>query len=113
MYDKASQIKLLGKEIEKQKRIFRKHMGKAINPDGSEEYRDAKSKFDAADRKIKDLDKELARLVTDGEPLDPVEFHERFPYLGRKPKKQKSKLSNEIPAGAQINPSQSKVKHSG
>lgn len=66
MTAKDRAIAILGKELEKQKVIFKKHMGRAINPDGSDEYLAAKAKFDGADRKIKESEKELARIVTGG-----------------------------------------------
>ena len=110
MYDKDSQIKILNMELARQNAIFRKYMGRAINPNNSDEYKEAKTKFDAADRRIKELDKELARLVTGGDPLSPHEFEGRFPYLRKQSKQRKSKKQKNVPAGTQIQPSQSKVK---
>ena len=52
---------------DEQRAIFQKYMGRAINPDYSEEYKEAKKKFDAADRMIKALDKEIAELITASE----------------------------------------------
>ena len=93
---KDRHIAKLGKELEKQKAIFHAHMGRGTNPDGSDEYWEAKAKFDAADRKIKKLEKELARLITGGKPLDPPSFANEFPDLNAE--------------GTQTQPSQSKVK---
>ncbi|MHA1480886.1 MAG: hypothetical protein ACTSQZ_05645 [Candidatus Thorarchaeota archaeon] len=64
---KSQQIKKLGQELSKQKGIFQKHAGRAINPDGSDAYWAAKGKFDAADRKIKEIEKEIAHLLTGGD----------------------------------------------
>ena len=98
MRDKDSQIAKLGKELGKQKTIFKENSYRAINPDGSNEYWAAKAKFDRADRKIKKLEKELARLITGGKPLDPPRFAEEFFPVGAN-----------APAGVHSKPSQSKV----
>lgn len=50
-----------------QKAIFQKYSGRVINPDGSDEYKEAKKKFDRADRMIKMLDVEIAQLLTQQE----------------------------------------------
>ncbi|MHA1961213.1 MAG: hypothetical protein ACW99U_13380 [Candidatus Thorarchaeota archaeon] len=71
MGDKEELVKMLNAELSKQKAIFEKNAGRAINPDGSEEYWAAKAAFDSADRKIKSLEKELARILTDEEAYDP------------------------------------------
>jgi hypothetical protein len=110
MTAKDRTIAILSKELEKQKAIFRKHMGRAINPDGSDEYKEAKTEFDAADRKIKELDKEIARIVTGGTPLSPKELKEKFPYLPKRSKKRQAKKKSTSPAGQQTQPSQSKVR---
>ncbi len=94
---KDRHIARLGKELEKQKAIFHANAGRGTNPDGSDEYWEAKAKFDAADRKIKKLEKELARLITGGKPLDPPSFEIEFPDL-------------KDAEGTQTQPSQSKVK---
>ncbi|MHA1907459.1 MAG: hypothetical protein ACW98Y_09215 [Candidatus Thorarchaeota archaeon] len=94
---KDRQIARLGKQLEKAKVIFLAQAGRATNPDGSDEYWAAKKKFDAADRKIKKLEKELARLITGGEPLDAPSFDNKFPDL-------------DDTDGLQSQPSQSKVK---
>lgn len=72
MGNKEDLIEMLGKELAKQKAIFQANAGRAINPDGSDEYWAAKAKFDGADRKIISLDKELARLITEEEAYDPT-----------------------------------------
>ena len=119
MKDKDSQIAILGKELEKQKQIFLANMGRGTNPDGSDEYWEAKAKFDAADRKIKELDKELARLITGGTPLPPPEFRDKFPFAKKKATKRKVGKKGAATVkgpsgphssdGTQIQPSQSKV----
>ena len=70
--DKTAQIKKLGRELGKQKAIFKKNAGRAINPDGSEAYWKAKKAFDAADRRIKEIEKELARLHLSKSTQSPV-----------------------------------------
>ncbi len=59
---------VLGEELSKQKAIFKKYAGRAINPDGSDAYWEAKKKFDAADRQIKAIEKELAKIALASEP---------------------------------------------
>ncbi|MHA1636503.1 MAG: hypothetical protein ACTSUB_00665 [Candidatus Thorarchaeota archaeon] len=58
----------LGKELSKQKAIFQENAGRAINPDGSDAYWEAKGKFDAADRQIKAIEQELAKIALASEP---------------------------------------------
>ena len=72
MGNKEDLIAMLGEELSKQKAIFQKHAGRVINPDNSPEYEAAKKSFDAADRKIKSLEKEIARLMTEEEAYDPT-----------------------------------------
>ena len=98
---REAQIGMLGKERERQHKIFTDNMGRATNPDGSDEYWEAKEKFDRADRKMKEIEKEIARLTTGGKPLSPSEFENKFPS------------NKNIPPGSQIQPSQTKVKLSG
>lgn len=52
----------LGRMLAKQKAIFDKYAGRVISPDNSEEYWEAKKKFDAADKAIKVIEKELAEI---------------------------------------------------
>ena len=104
MTAKRKAIAILSKELENQKTIFQEHMGRAINPDGSEAYWLAKTQFDAADKKIKELEKEIARIITGGTPPSPQEIEEKFPYIKKK---------SAPPAGTQNQPSQSKVKLGG
>ena len=72
MSTKEDLIEMLSKELARQRAIFQKHQGRVINPDNSPEYDAAKTAFDAADRKIKALDKEIARLITEEEAYDPT-----------------------------------------
>jgi hypothetical protein len=72
MVDKQALIDILGTEIKVQRGIMMKHQGRAINPDNTPEYHEAKTAFDAADRKIKTLEKEIARLLTEEEAYDPT-----------------------------------------
>ncbi|MFW9849629.1 MAG: hypothetical protein ACFFF4_10820 [Candidatus Thorarchaeota archaeon] len=72
MTTKEDLIEILREEMNRQRAIFNKHAGRAINPDNSPEYAAAKEAFDAADRKIKSLDKEIARLLTEEEAYDPT-----------------------------------------
>jgi hypothetical protein len=72
MVSKEDLIEMLSKEITRQRAIFNKHSARVINPDNSPEYKAAKEAFDAADRKIKSLDKEIARLLTEEEAYDPT-----------------------------------------
>lgn len=41
-----------------------KHAPRAINPDNSEEYKNAKRGFDAAYKNIQDIEKQIAYLLT-------------------------------------------------
>ncbi len=72
MGNKEDLIAMLGEELSKQKAIFQKHQGRVINPDNSPEYETAKKAFDDADRKIKSLEKEIAKLLTEEEAYDPT-----------------------------------------
>ena len=65
-------LKVLKKEKSKQQGIFNKHAPKAINP-SSEGYEEALKAFNEADRKIKDLDKSIAYLITE-ETYEPTIF---------------------------------------
>ena len=67
---KEALIAMLGRQREKQVTIFRANMGRGTNPDGSEAYWEAKKKFDDADRAIKAIEKELAKLQTEPEYYD-------------------------------------------
>ena len=60
---KKTRLEQLRREWKKQKGIFNKYAGRAINPDGSEGYWEAKAKFDDADRRIKEIEKEIAHLL--------------------------------------------------
>ncbi len=72
MGTKEDLIAMLGRELGKQKAIFKENAYRGTNPDGSDEYWEAKAKFDAADRKIKSLEKELAYLTCEEEAYDPT-----------------------------------------
>ncbi len=61
---KQEVLKVLKKEKSRQQGIFNKHAPKAINPT-SEGYGEALKAFNEADRKIKDLDKSIAYLITE------------------------------------------------
>ena len=65
-------LKVLKKEKSKQQGIFNKHAPKAINP-SSEGYDEALTAFNEADRKIKELDKQIAYLITE-ETYEPTIF---------------------------------------
>ncbi|MGY5881206.1 MAG: hypothetical protein RTV31_13200 [Candidatus Thorarchaeota archaeon] len=67
---KEALIAMLGRERAKQHKIFRENMGRGTNPDGSDEYWEAKKKFDTADRIMKAIEKELANLQTEPEYYD-------------------------------------------
>ncbi len=96
---REAQIGMLGAQRARHHKIFRDNMGRGTNPDGSKEYWEAKKKFDKADRKMKEIEKEIARLTTGGKPLSPSEFEKKFPHAGAN-----------MPPGVQTQPSQSKVK---
>ncbi|MDF1539928.1 MAG: hypothetical protein P1Q69_13610 [Candidatus Thorarchaeota archaeon] len=49
--------------MSRQKKIFDDNAWRVIDPDNSAEYWAAKRKFDAADRRIKQIEKKIARLV--------------------------------------------------
>jgi len=72
MGNKEDLIAMLGKERARQHKIFTENMGRGTNPDGSDAYWEAKKKFDDADRKLKAIEKELARLQTEEEAYDPT-----------------------------------------
>ncbi len=57
-------IRILGAELSKQKAIMDKHSARAINPDGSKEYEQAKEAFDNAHRQIRELEDKIAYLQT-------------------------------------------------
>ncbi len=66
--DKEEILEVLYAELSKQKAIFQANMGRAINPDGSDEYDTAKTAFDGADRRIKEIEKEIAHIKEEMEP---------------------------------------------
>ncbi len=47
--------------------IFKKYQSRVINPDNTDEYKEAKTAFDQADRTIKAIDLDIAILLTEGE----------------------------------------------
>ena len=106
MVDKI-RIKKLHEEIAKQKEIFLKHAPRAINPDGSDEYKAAKKAFDAADRRIKEIEKELVQLQQ-GTPPPPSSLPKSGSPSDRREVKGKQK-SKHAPPGVQMKPSQAKV----
>jgi hypothetical protein len=55
-------IKELEKELMKQKAIFDKHAPKVINPDNTPAYKTAKKKFDAAYKRMGEIEKEIEQL---------------------------------------------------
>ncbi len=57
-------LDMLNALLNEQKEIFQNYQGRVINPDNSEEYKEAKRVFDQADRLIKQLEHEIAFLVT-------------------------------------------------
>ena len=83
--ERQRQIEALQEGLKRQKAIFNKYAGRVINPDNSEEYQEAKKKFDEADRRIKAIEKELARLIAGEEPeiYEPSIFEKMFHYLGK------------------------------
>lgn len=58
-------LRILSAEQSKQKAIMNKHSGRAMNPDGSEEYKIAKKAFDNAYRRVKDLGDRISWLLTE------------------------------------------------
>ena len=80
MGDKEEIIRVLRDEANRQRGIFNKHAPQAIHPDCSDEI---KSAFNKADRRIKELDKEIARLITGGEPYEPTIFDKMFDYIDK------------------------------
>lgn len=66
-------IKELEEELAKQSAIFQKYAPAVINPSNSPAYKTAKKKFDAADKRIKEIEKELDALKhpTDGTQSQP------------------------------------------
>jgi len=75
-------IKELNAALREQTGIFNKHAPRAINPDNSEAYTIAKKAFDQADRMIKAINKEIARLTL-YETHDPTVFDEIMDKLGK------------------------------
>ena len=57
-------LKVLKKELSKQQGIFNKHAPKAINPNSSG-YEEALTAFNKADWAIKDIQKQIAYLLTE------------------------------------------------
>ncbi len=64
-------LDMLNEMLNEQKAIFNKYAPRVINPDGSDEYNEAKKIFDAADKAIKALDKEIAELILASEAPEP------------------------------------------
>ncbi|MFW9849628.1 MAG: hypothetical protein ACFFF4_10815 [Candidatus Thorarchaeota archaeon] len=58
----SEKIKNLEKELFEQKALFEKHAPFVINPSDNPAYKAAKKIFDAADKRIKEIEKELAKL---------------------------------------------------
>ena len=56
------QIEKLGKDLARQKAIFDRYAPKVINPSNDPAYLAAKKKFDAAYRRMGEIEKELERL---------------------------------------------------
>lgn len=54
--------KYLGEELKIQKMIFERTAPRVIDPDGSVAYWAAKGLFDGADKRIKDIEKEMAEI---------------------------------------------------
>lgn len=52
----------LGAALAEQKAIFEKYQGRVIDPDNSEEYWEARKKFDAAYKRIGDIERELEKI---------------------------------------------------
>ena len=75
-------IKELNAAKREQQGIFNKHAPRAINPDNSDAYTIAKAAFDKADRMIKAIDKEIARLTL-YETHDPTVFDKIMNKLGK------------------------------
>jgi hypothetical protein len=75
-------IKELNAAKREQVGIFNKHAPRAINPDNSEAYTIAKTAFDKADRMIKSIEKEIARLTL-YETHDPSVFDKIMNKLGK------------------------------
>ena len=61
---KQELLKVLKKELSRQKGIFNKHAPIAINPT-AKGYSEALTAFNKADRAIKDLEKQIAYLITE------------------------------------------------
>ena len=123
MVDKK-RIEELHQEMAKQKEIFLKHAPRAINPDGSDEYKAAKKAFDAADRRIKEIEKELVQLqqgtptpppLPSAPPSPPPKKPTMLgplksgPPSDRRKRKRKQK-SKDAPPGVQVKPSQAKIR---
>ncbi|MFW9918308.1 MAG: hypothetical protein ACFFED_01800 [Candidatus Thorarchaeota archaeon] len=49
--------------LSEQKAIFSSLQGSVINPDNTDGYKEAKDRFDAADKAIKALEKQIAELL--------------------------------------------------
>jgi len=91
MRDKERQIKLLRAGLAKQQAIFNKHAPRAICPDNSKEYTIAIKAFNLADRRIKEINRELARLICEESSKihPPSIYEEKFPYVKESSKKVK------------------------
>jgi hypothetical protein len=67
-------------ELWKQKAIFDELAPKVIEPSNDPGYLEAKKKFDAADKRIKEIEKALAEMEEEREP-DYFKFLEKFKKL--------------------------------
>ena len=69
----SKELQKLENELHQQRAIFEKHAPTVINPSNDPAYGFAKKRFDAADKRIKELEKEIAKLrhPTDGVQLQP------------------------------------------
>jgi hypothetical protein len=61
-------LEMLRAELAKESAIFQKYAPLVINPSNDPGYTQAKEKFDAADRRIKMLEKEIAHIQAAMEP---------------------------------------------
>jgi len=66
------QLEMLGKELARQKAIFDRYTPKVINPSNDPAYLAAKKKFDAAYRRMGEIEKEMERLRNpEGSQIEP------------------------------------------
>jgi hypothetical protein len=68
--DKQETLDMLKRWLAEERAIFDKYKGRVINPDNTEGYAAAKKAFDRADRNIKEIEKEIAALLT-AEKVEP------------------------------------------